>query len=138
MAEKEKAAGDPEGVVFEWMRITQAVARGRLAPDEGVARLRTLAEAHPADRCWLQDEIETIRRQFGLDVTQSVHSGPGSYWDKLRAVIEALLDERLDHDTALELLQRIQTDHPEHAEQIARLIEGIAASPLRQLLDSME
>ena len=138
MAETEKAAGDPEGVVFEWMRITQAVARGRLVPEEGVARLQALAEAHSADRCWLQDEIETIRRQFALDVTQSVHSGQGGYWDKLRAVIGALLDERLDHGRALELLQRIQTDHPEHAGQVAQLIDGIATSPLRELLDSME
>ena len=75
-----------------------------------------------------------IRQQFGLNVAESIREGQGSYWEKLRSVIEALLDERLDHDRALELLKLIDADHPEHAEQTARLMSGIADSPLRWFL----
>ena len=133
MAESE-APKDVHGVTFEWMQITQAVARGRLAPEEGVSKLQALAETNPADRDWLQAEIETIRQQFGLNVAKRVRDDQGSYWEKLRSVIEALLDERLDHDRALDLLKLIDADHPEHAEQTARLMSGIADSPLRRFL----
>ena len=134
MAEAETPT-DVQGITFKWMQIAQAVARGRLASEEGVIMLQALAEAHPADRDWLQDEIETIRRQFGLDVAKSIRDGQGSYWEKLHSVIDALLDERLDHQRALELLRLIDADHPEHTEQTARLVSDIADSPLRQFLE---
>lgn len=133
MAETETPT-DVEEVTFKWMQIANAVAQGRLVPEQGIAKLQALAEAHPADNDWLQDEIETIRRQFGLDVAERIRDGQGNYWDKLRSVIDALLDDRLDHDRALELLTAIDAQHPEHAEQTAKLISGIADSPLRQLL----
>ena len=133
MAESE-APKDLQGVTFEWMQITQAVAQGRLAPDEGVARLKVLADANPADRGWLQDEIETIQQQFGLNVAEIVRDDQSSYWEKLRSVIDALLDERLDHDRALDLLKLIDAAHPEHSEHTTRLVSGIADSPLRRFL----
>jgi hypothetical protein len=135
MAEEETSA-DAHEVTFQWIQIAQAVARGRLAPEEGVARLRALADEYPADRDWLWDEIETIRRQFALDVAEDICNGQGSYWDKMGSIMQALLDERLDHERALELLWLIDADHPEHAEQTARLIDGIANSPLRRLLET--
>lgn len=126
---------DVEPVTVQWLQIASGVARGRLAPAEGAARLEALAEAHPDDREWLEDEIEMIRRYFALDVAESICNGEGSYWDKLRRVIAALLDERLDHDRALELLTLIDTQHPEQTEETFRLISGIQKSPLRRLLD---
>lgn len=125
-----------EQVTVQWLQIANGVARGRLAPEEGVARLEALAEAHPEDREWLEDEVEMIRRHFGLDVAESVRKGEGSYWDKLRRVIDALLDERLDHERALELLALIDSQHPEHAEETFKLISGIKESPLRRILDT--
>ena len=77
-----------------------------------------------------------LRRQFGLDVAERVNDGQYAYWDKLRLVIEALLDERLDHDRALALLQAIDAQHPEHSAETSKLLDGIADSPLRQLLKS--
>ncbi len=133
MAETEVSA-DAEGITFEWIQIANAVAQGRLTPEEGVSKLQALAEAHPADREWLQDEMETIRRQFGLDVVQSIRDDQGDYWDKTLSVINALLDERLDHERALELLTLINTKHPEHAENTNRLIRGLKDSPMRRLL----
>jgi hypothetical protein len=126
---------DVEQVTVQWLRIANGVARGRLTPEEGAARLEALAEAHPEDREWLEDEVEMIRRYFALDVAESIRGGEGSYWDKLRQVIDALLDERLDHDRALELLTLIDNQHPEQTEETFRLISGIQESPLRRLLD---
>ncbi len=134
MAEAETPT-DVQEVAFKWMQIANAVAQGRLTPEDGVNRLEALAEENPEDRDWLRDEIETIRQQFGLDVADSIRSGEGSYWDKLGSVMQALLDERLDHERALELLRLIDADHPEYAEQTAKLIDGIADSPLRRYLD---
>ncbi len=126
---------DVQEITFQWLQIANGVAKGRLAPEEGVALLETLAaEALPEDREWLQDEIETIRRQFGLDVAEQIRAGEGDYWEQLRLVLEALLDERLDHERALDLLGAIDAQHPEQAEQTAKLIAGIADSPLRKLL----
>ena len=128
---------DVQEITFQWLQIANGVAKGRLAPEEGVTMLKRLAkEAHPEDREWLQDEIETIRRQFGLDVAEQIQDGQGDYWDKLRMVIEALLDERLDHERALALLGAIDAQHPEQTEQTTKLIAGIADSPLRRLLRS--
>jgi hypothetical protein len=127
---------DIEEITFQWIQVARAVARGRLTPEEGISRLQALADEHPADRDWLQDEIETIRQQFGLDVAESIRGGQGSYWDQIGALMEALLDERLDHERALELLRVIDAGHPEHSDQTAKLIEGIAASPLRRYLDT--
>jgi len=135
MAETEIPA-DVRTVTLQWMQIANGVARGQLAPEQGVALLQALAEAHPADGPWLQDEIETIRRQFGLDVSERIHAGQGSYWDKLRSVLDALLDERMDHERALSLLALIDAQHPEQTEQTTKLITGIENSPLRQLFDS--
>jgi hypothetical protein len=70
-----------------------------------------------------------------LNVAEIVRDDQPSYWDKLGAVIQALLDERLDHERALELLEQIDRDYPEQNEQTANLIEGIAASPLRRYLN---
>jgi hypothetical protein len=126
---------DVQDVTHHWMRIANALARGQLAPEDGVARLRTLAEEYPEDREWLDEEIEIIRRQFALDVIESVQGGQGSYWEKLRLVIQALLSERLDHDRALELLKSIDAGYPEHAAHTAKLIEGISQSPLRRYLE---
>jgi hypothetical protein len=123
-------------VAFEWLRIASGVAQGLYAPEEGIAMLQALAQAHPADREWLQEEAETIRHQFGLDVADRIQAGAGSYWDKLCSVIDALLDERLDHGHALALLRTLDDQHPEHAEQIAALIDGIENSPMRQYLDT--
>jgi hypothetical protein len=123
-----------EEITSKWMHIANAVAYGRLDPEEGVARLQDLAQANPADRDWLQDEIETIRRQFGLDVAERIHKGQGDYWDQLRAVIDALLDDRLDHDRALSLLEFIDAQHPEHTDNTQRLISGVANSPLRRMV----
>lgn len=134
MAEEE-ASPDVQEVTFKWMQIAQAIARGRMSPEDGVARLNALAEAHPKDRDWLTDEADTIRRHFGLDVAESIRAGQGNYWDKLRSLVDALLDERMDHERALELLHLINSDHPEHTEQTSKLINGIADSPLRQILD---
>jgi hypothetical protein len=125
-----------EQVTVQWWQIANGVARGRLAPEEGVARLEALVEAHPEDREWLEDEVQMIRRHFGLDVAESVRKGEGSYWDKLRRVIDALLGERLDHERALELFTLIDTQHPEHAEETFKLISGIKESPLRRILDT--
>lgn len=136
MAETELPT-DVQEITFQWLQIANGVAKGRLAPEEGVTMLKRLAEeAHPEDREWLQDEIETIRRQFGLDVAEQIQDGQGDYWDKLRLVIEALLDERLDHERALALLGAIDAQHPEQTEQTTKLIAGIADSPLRRLLRS--
>lgn len=125
-----------EQVTVQWLQIANGVARGRLAPEEGAARLAALAEAHPEDREWLEDEVEMIRRHFGLDVAEIVRKGEGSYWDKLRRVIDALLDDRLDHERALELLTLIDSQHPEHTEETFKLISGIGESPLRRILDT--
>jgi hypothetical protein len=133
MAEAELPV-DVQEITFQWMQIASGVAQGRLAPEQGVTLLQALAEAHPEDREWLQDEIETIRRQFGLDVAERISAGRGAYWEKLRLVIEALLDERLDHERALALLQAIDAQHPEHTAETSKLLDGIADSPLRQLL----
>ncbi len=121
-------------VTLEWIRIASEVAQGMLGPEDGAAMLQALAEAHPADYDWLQEEVETIRHQFGLDIVDYVHHSQSSYWDKLRAVIMGLLDERLDHMHALALLREIDTRHPEQAEQTSALIEGIEDSPLYQFL----
>jgi len=129
---KTETPTDVQDVTSQWLEIANAVAQGRLSPENGVARLQGLAENHPEDRDWLDEEIDIIRRQFALDVIESVRAGREGYWPKLRLVIGALLDERLDHDQALELLKLIDLDHPEHAEHTARLIDGIADSPLRQ------
>jgi hypothetical protein len=131
MAETETPT-DVEDVTLQWLKIANAVAWGRLSPEEGVAELSGLADAHPANRDWLDEEIEIIERQFALDVVRSVRGGQEGYWDKLRLVIRALLDERLDHDQALKLLKLIDLNHPEYSAHTARLIDGIAASPLRQ------
>jgi hypothetical protein len=131
---KAKTPTDVQEVALKWMQIARAVAWGRLTPEEGVRQLEALAEVYPADRVWLEDEIGTIRRQFGLDVAESIRGGKHSYWDKLGSVMQALLDERLHHERALELLEQIDGDYPEHNEQTAKLIEGIAASPLRRYL----
>lgn len=130
---KAKTPDDMEGITFKWMQIANAVAQGRMAPEEGMAKLQALATAHPDDRDWLEEEAETIRRQFGLDVAERIYAGHGSYWDKLRAVINALLDDRLDHERALELLASIDSQHPEHNDQTARLVSGISDSPLRRM-----
>jgi hypothetical protein len=135
MAEAETST-EVQDVAFKWMQIAKAVARGGMEPEEGIEELEALAEAHPTDRQWLLDEIETIRVQFGLDVTESIRDDRGTYWDKLGAVMQALLDERLDHKRALELLRHIDARHPEHKEQTAKLVDGIAESPLRRYLDS--
>lgn len=129
-----KTQTDVQEVAFEWLQIASGVAQGLLAPEEGVVGLQALAEAYPADRDWLQEEAETIQRQFGLDVAERIHNGEGSYWAKLRLVILALLDERMDHERALTLLRTIDVQHPEHAEETARLIDGIENSPLYQYL----
>ncbi len=134
MAGAETQTGVQE-VAFEWLRIASGVAQGLYAPDEGVAMLQALAQAHPAERAWLQEEAETIRHQFGLDVADLFQPGVGSYWDKLCSVIDALLDERLDHGRALALLRTLEDQHPEHAEQTAALIDGIEHSPMRQYLE---
>jgi hypothetical protein len=131
MAETETPT-DVDDVTLQWLQIANAVAWGRLSPEEGVAELKGLAEAHPGNRDWLNEEIDIIERQFALDVVKSVRGGREGYWDKLRLVIRALLDERLDHDQALQLLKLIDLDHPEHAAHTARLVDGIAASPLRR------
>jgi hypothetical protein len=122
-------------VAFLWMQIASGVARGRLTPEEGVARLRELAQAHPADREWLQEEMETIRTQFGLDVTEAVRAGQGGYWGKLLAVIEALLSDRMEHARALDLLRSIDAQYPEHTERTTRLIADITDSGLRRFLN---
>jgi hypothetical protein len=127
---------DVEQVTVQWLQIANGVARGRLAPEEGAARLAALAEAHPEDREWLEDEVEMIRRYFALDVAERIHNGEGSYWDKLRQVVDALLDERLDHNRALELLTLIDAQHPEQTEETFKLISGIQESPLRRMLDT--
>ncbi len=119
---------------FEWLQIASGVAQGLLAPEEGVSGLQALAEAFPADRDWLQEEIETIRRQFGLDVAARICDGQDSYWAKVRSLVDALLDDRMDYDRALTLLRTIDAQHPEHAEQTATLIDGIENSPLYQCL----
>jgi hypothetical protein len=121
-------------VTLEWIRIASAVAEGLLGPEDGAVMLQALAEAHPADYDWLLEEVETIRRQFGLDIADYVHNGQGSYWAKLRLVVTGLLDERLDHEHALELLRVIDGQHPEQTKQTTVLIEGIENSPLYQFL----
>ncbi len=135
MAESNSPIG-AEGITFQWIRIANAVAQGRITPEEGVAQLQVLAKEHPEDQEWLQDEIETIQQQFGLDVVNSVREGQGSYWDKVGAVMQALLQERLDHIRALELLRIIDADHPEHTEQTTSLIDDIGNSPLRWYLET--
>ena len=130
----EKTQTEAQEVTFEWIQIASGVAQGLLDPEEGAAMLQALAEAHPADYEWLQEEVETIRRQFGLDIVDYVHHSQGSYWDKLRSVIMGLLDERLDHVHALALLREIDAQHPEQTEQTGSLIEGIENSPLYQFL----
>jgi hypothetical protein len=126
---------DADDAAFLWMQVANHVARGRFTPEEGVARLQGLVKTHPEDREWLLEEIETIRQQFGLDVADVVHDSQASYWEKLRAVIEALLEERLDHERSLELLERIADQHPEHLERTRTLINDIGNSELRRYLD---
>jgi hypothetical protein len=121
-------------VAFEWLRIASGVAQGLLAPEEGVVMLQALADACPADCDWLQEEIKTLRYQFGLDIADAIRNKQGSYWDKLLSVVEALLDERIDHAHALELLAVIDDQHPEHTQQTTTLISDIVDSPLRQFL----
>jgi hypothetical protein len=133
MAEAENSAGE-QTVTSEWMRIGSSVAEGVLTPQDGIAALQALAEAHPDDRDWLQEEMEMIRHRFGLDIADLICDGTGGYWDKLLSVIEALLDERLDHKLALALLETINTQHPEYAEDTTALKSDIENSPLRQLL----
>jgi hypothetical protein len=132
------AAEDQIGIqeaTFEWLQIVSGVAQGLLAPEEGITMLQALAEAHPADRDWLLEEAETIRRQFGLDVADRIRAGEGGYWDKLLSVVEALLDERMEHERALELLALIDEQHPEHTEQTNALLSDIEDSPLRRFLE---
>lgn len=123
-------------VAMQWFQIAKGVAQGQLTPEEGVAALHALAMSFPDDRDWLQEEIETIRWQFGLDVAEAIQEGRGSYWEKIRLILTALLDERLDHARALHLLSLVAEQHPDQAEQTARLIEGLDNSPLRHLLDA--
>ncbi len=125
-------------VTLEWIRIASAVAEGLLGPEDGAVMLQALAEAHPADYDWLQEEVETIRHQFGLDIVDHIHHGQGSYWAKLRLVVTGLLDERLDHEHALELLRSIDAQYPEQTEQTTLLIEGIENSPLYQFLTGQD
>lgn len=122
-------------VTLQWMQIASGVAQGLIAPEEGVAMLKALVETHPADRDWLQEEIATIRYQFGLDIADQIRDGGSSYWDKLLLVVEGILDERLVHTRALELLALIDTQHPEHAEGTSTLISDIEDSPLRRFLE---
>jgi len=126
---------ETQDVAVQWFQIAKGVAQGQLTPEEGIAGLHALAEAYPTDRDWLQEEIETIWRQFGLDVAEHVRAGYGSYWEKIRQVVTALLDERLDHARALELLALIDAQHPEHTAQTAHLVKGIRESPLRHYLE---
>jgi hypothetical protein len=135
MAE-ERIPTDIQTVTLKWMRIANGVARGHLGPEEGIAMLQALAEENPEDRDWLQDEIETIWHQFGLDVAEKIRNGQGSYWDKLRLVLNALLDERMDYNRTLDLLMLIDAQHPQHTEQTSKLINGIEDSPLRHFLET--
>jgi hypothetical protein len=128
-------SSDDQELTVKWMQIANAVAHGRLMPEEGIAELEALAESHPVDREWLRDEIETIRRQFGLDVTDHVERDLVGYWEKMRLVIDALLDDRLDHERALRLLKSIDAQHPEQAQQTERLIAGLAESPMRRAMN---
>jgi hypothetical protein len=130
----QKTQTEVQQVTLEWLRIASGVAQGLLEPEEGAAMIQALAEAHPADYEWLQEEAETIRHQFGLDIADYVYHGQGSYWEKLRAVINGLLDERLDHEHTLTLLREIDARYPEHTRQTGALIEGIENSPLYQFL----
>jgi len=124
-----------QDVAIQWFQIAKGVAQGQLTPEEGVGGLRTLADAFPQDSDWLYEEIETIRHQFGLDVIERIQADEGVYWEKIRWVVTALLDERLDHARTLTLLSLINTQHPEHDEKTARLMQGLQDSPLRHYLD---
>ncbi len=126
---------ETQDVAVQWFQIAKGVAQGQLTPEEGIAGLQALAEAYPADHDWLQEEIETIWRQFGLDVAERIREAQTGYWEKIRQIVMALLDERLDHARALELLSLISAQHPEHAAQTARLVQGIQDSPLRHYLE---
>lgn len=124
-----------QNVVVQWFQIARGVAQGQLTPEEGVAGLQALIELYPEDRDWLQEEVETIWRQFGLDVVDYIQTGQGTYWEKVRRIVTALIDERLEHSRALALLEQLDAQHPEFHDNTTRLIEGIGTSPLRRLLD---
>jgi hypothetical protein len=119
-----------------WLAVTAALTGGRLAPEEGIARLRALQVEHPADAEWLEDEIATIRWTFGLDVAEVVTSTRLGYWDKVLTVTEGLLEERVTPSEALTLLDRLRGLHPEQIAHLEQLMEDIRQSPLWQLLEA--
>ena len=125
---------DTKDVTLEWMRITSSVAHGELSPVTGAAMLQKLSDASPSDSEWLKLEMETIRRQFGLDIDEKIYDDTGTYWSKLNQIIEALLDERLEHDHALSLLEVLNVQYPTHSKRTSGLIDEIRSSPLYQIL----
>jgi hypothetical protein len=119
-----------------WLAIAGAVADGRLAPEEGIARLRALQAQHPDDAEWLEEEVTTIRWTFGMDIEDIVAGDTHSYWDKVLSVTEGLLEERVTPSQAVDLLERVRAQFPEQQAHVQKLIEDIAQSPLWQLMDS--
>lgn len=123
-------------VTAAWLEATAAVADGRLGPDEGIARLRALQAAHPADADWLEERIQTIRWAFAMDIEEAVGADATPYWDKILTVAEGLLHERVTPGQAVALLRRVSQRHPEHSADVQRLIDDITRSPAWQGMES--
>jgi hypothetical protein len=119
-----------------WLAVAGAVADGRVSPQDGITQLRALQAQHPDDAEWLEEEIDTIRWTFGMDVEDLVARDEPSYWDKVLSVTEGLLEERITPSQALALLQRVRERYPEHLAHVQKLIDDITQSPLWQLMEA--
>ncbi len=118
-----------------WLTVVGAVMDGRLEPHEGIARLQALQVECPPDAEWLQERIETIRWTYGLDVEAVIADPARDYWEKVLAVSEALLEERVMPAQAVQYLQRVGEQFPEQRTHVQRVIEDIRQSPLWQLVE---
>ncbi len=118
-----------------WLMVVSAIMDGQTEPRAGVARLRALQAEHPADADWLEAQIETLRWTFALDVEDLVSEPGCDYWEKFLGVAEALVEERLRPRQAVRLLERVKTEHPEHAARVQQVIDDVVQSPLWQIVE---
>ncbi len=118
-----------------WLEVVGMVLDGRLAPDAAVERLRALAGRCPDDSAWLEEEAAELSWTYALDVEAVVKDPARDYWAKVLTVSEGLLEERVTPGQALDLLEEVATQFPQHANHIQQLCADIVRSPMWQLVD---
>ena len=104
MTDEEDITPDETEATAGWLAVAGAVADGRMAPDAGIERLRLLQAQFPDEAGWLEEEVETIRWTFGMDVEDVVRGSRLDYWEKVLSITEGLLEERVTPSQAIELL----------------------------------